>query len=184
MKNRLLKKETRVRRQTVFDAYSLEEAYHVLLAYRNGEIGVSPFVREANERQLASGFQLDEAFLCALLQSIALIGHLVISKYCKGETPRAERLVCETGLTLAKRLASHGLLLEYGHGGDVIIGGYAFRCRLYFAHCTGVLLIPEQPGKKTEGYFGSFPRWTLQRDTWPLDEELAKEIILYCAALF
>ncbi len=184
MKNRLLKNNPRVRKQKVFDAYSFDEAYSVLSAYSKGEICVSPFVREAPGRKKSDQIAMDDAFIGALIKSIALIGYLAILTSCKGEAPRKERQsVCETSLKLAKHLTRHGVLLEYGSGGDVIIGGYSFRCRLYYAHCTGIFLLPEQPGKKVKGYFGSFPRWTLQKDPWPIDEALASEIIKYCETL-
>ncbi len=184
MKHHILKKQPRVRRQAIFEAYSIDEAYSVLLAYRDGEIGVSPFARQAPERQ-QDAFPIGEALFDAIIQSVALIGYQVISTYCNGETPSNGRVhVCETALRLAKLLASRGILQEYGQGGgDIIIGGYSFPCRLYYAPCTGVFLVPKQPGKKVRGYFGSFPRWALRSDTWPVDEALAKEIILYGARL-
>ncbi len=185
MKRHMLVNRPRERDQTLFEAYSFDEAYYGLCAYINGEISVSPFARHTLEGQKPAGFSVDEAFLYAMIKSVALIGHRVISQYCKGDKPNAKRLhACETGLTLAKRMSGAGLIMEYGQGGgDLIIGGYSFKCRLYFAECAGVFLLPEQSGKKVKGYFGSFPSWALQCDTWPIDEKLAEEIISYSGAL-
>ncbi len=180
----MLNRGARVRRQKDFDAYTFDEAYSVLLAYTKGEIGVSPFARKAPDREKGAPLPIDDAFFSALIKSIALIGSLAIQRYYAGKTPGGESVrVWKTGLKLAKRLVRMGILQEYGQGGHMIIGGYSFLCRLYFAPCTGVFLMPEQPGKKAGGYFGSFPRWSPQNDTWPIDEALAGGIIVYCAQL-
>jgi len=188
------------RRQEIFDAYTPQEVLSGLYGYLGGEVAVTddrtllagflPPKRKKKKKKAAPKPPLKQKKkpkppkplvpgMEDLVQSVALVGHLIIATHCQNQNPHPRWIqVWTASLRVADEMEAYGVLPPCTRV-KIQMGNHGFYCRRYKAGSKGTFLMPEWP--RNTGQYIVFETRKKKPFYWKLDRKFVSRLILRVA---